>query len=99
MTSTSTDIWPDSDCGVCLAAYDREKLLSADRRKDEFLAMLSHELRNPLAAIRGSAWILGHSPPGGQAASQAQAIIERQIAQLGRLVDDLLDVTRINRTR
>ena len=72
-------------------------LREADRRKDEFLAMLSHELRNPLAPIRNSLYILDRAAPGGTQATEAQAIIDRQVAQLTRLVDDLLDVTRIAR--
>jgi len=72
-------------------------LREADRRKDEFLAMLSHELRNPLAPIRGGIYILEHAAPGGEQARRAHAVIDRQVAHLTRLVDDLLDVTRISR--
>jgi PAS domain S-box-containing protein len=72
-------------------------LLEADRRKDEFLAMLSHELRNPLAPIRNSAYILRHADLASGQASRAQRVIERQTEHLTRLVDDLLDVTRIAR--
>jgi two-component system CheB/CheR fusion protein len=72
------------------------QLADADRRKDEYLAMLSHELRNPLAAIKNSLYIVERAPPGGDQAMQAQAVMERQIAQLERFVDDLLDVTRIS---
>ncbi len=74
-----------------------ERLREADRRKDEFLGMLSHELRNPLAPIRNSLYILDHSEPGGQQARRAKEIASRQIAYMTRLVDDLLDVTRIAR--
>jgi signal transduction histidine kinase/CheY-like chemotaxis protein len=73
------------------------KLVEADRRKDEFLGMLSHELRNPLAPIRNSTYILRHAAPGSEQARRAQAVIERQTEHLTRLVDDLLDVTRIAR--
>jgi PAS domain S-box-containing protein len=69
----------------------------ADRRKNEFLAMLSHELRNPLAPIRNSLYLLAHAPPAGDQARRAQAIIDRQVGQMTRLVEDLLDVTRIAR--
>jgi PAS domain S-box-containing protein len=72
-------------------------LREADRRKDEFLAMLSHELRNPLAPIRSAIHILERAVPGGEQARKAQAIIDRQAGHLARLVDDLLDVTRITR--
>jgi signal transduction histidine kinase len=73
------------------------KLVEADRRKDEFLGMLSHELRNPLAPIRNSTYILQHAEPGSEQALRAQAVIQRQTEHLMRLVDDLLDVTRIAR--
>jgi PAS domain S-box-containing protein len=72
-------------------------LLEADRRKDDFLAMLSHELRNPLAPIRNSTYILQRAEPGSEQARRAQSIIDRQTEHLTRLVDDLLDVTRIAR--
>lgn len=72
-------------------------LREADRRKDEFLAVLSHELRNPLAPIRNSVFVLAHSEPGGERACSAQLVIERQVTHLTRLIDDLLDVTRIAR--
>ena len=74
-----------------------ERLKEADRRKDEFLGMLSHELRNPLAPIRNSIYILRHTEAGSDQAARAQAVIERQTEHLTRLVDDLLDVTRIAR--
>ena len=73
------------------------ELRDADRRKTEFLAMLSHELRNPLAPIRNSLFVLDRSPPGGDKARHAQAVIARQVNHLARLVDDLLDITRISR--
>jgi PAS domain S-box-containing protein len=72
-------------------------LREADRRKDEFLATLSHELRNPLAPIRNSVFVLSRSAPGSEAAHRAQVIIDRQVTHLTRLIDDLLDVTRIAR--
>jgi PAS domain S-box-containing protein len=72
-------------------------LREANRRKDEFLGMLSHELRNPLAPIRNSLYILGRAAPGGEQARRALQVIERQVQHTTRLVDDLLDVTRISR--
>ena len=75
----------------------KERLEEIDRRKDEFLGMLSHELRNPLAPIRNAVYILERAEPGGEQARRARSVIERQSAQLTRLVDDLLDVTRIAR--
>jgi signal transduction histidine kinase len=74
-----------------------DELRAADRRKDEFLGMLSHELRNPLAPIRNSIYILKHAEAHGPQAARAKAIIERQVEHITRLVDDLLDVTRIAR--
>jgi PAS domain S-box-containing protein len=72
-----------------------ERLREADRRKDEFLGMLSHELRNPLAPIRSSVYVLRHA--GAAEVGAALEVIERQVDHLTRLVDDLLDVTRIAR--
>jgi PAS domain S-box-containing protein len=74
-------------------------LLEADRRKNEFLAVLSHELRNPLAPIKNSLFVLDHAAPGSERARRARTIIERQVVQLASLVDDLLDVTRITRNK
>ncbi|HEX9051056.1 MAG TPA: response regulator [Anaeromyxobacter sp.] len=74
-----------------------EALREADRRKDEFLAILSHELRNPLAPIRNSVYLLSRVDPGSPQAARARQVIERQSIHLTRLVDDLLDVTRISR--
>src|SRR5690606_27560893 len=70
------------------------RLAEADQRKDEFLATLAHELRNPLAPIRFALEHLkaGAPPP---VAGRAREVIERQVGQLVRLVDDLLDVARI----
>jgi PAS domain S-box-containing protein len=74
-----------------------QALREADRRKDEFLGMLSHELRNPLAPIRNSIYILDHADPAGEQARRARAVLQRQTEHLTRLVDDLLDVTRVAR--
>lgn len=73
-----------------------EGLRAADRNKNEFLAQLSHELRNPLAPIRNGLYLLDQAPPGSEQAARALAIVRRQTDQLARLVDDLLDVTRIS---
>jgi two-component system CheB/CheR fusion protein len=74
-----------------------EALRVADRNKNQFLAMLSHELRNPLAPIRNSLYILDRASPGGEQAKRAHAVIDRQVGYMTRLIDDLLDVTRIAR--
>ena len=70
------------------------ELLEADQRKDEFLATLAHELRNPLAAIRFAVESLKPGEPSASAA-RAREVVDRQVRQLVRLVDDLLDVSRI----
>jgi PAS domain S-box-containing protein len=73
------------------------ELRDLDRRKNEFLSLLSHELRNPLAPIRNSLHLLDHAPPGGPQAARARRVLVRQTEHLTKLVDDLLDVTRISR--
>ncbi len=72
-------------------------LRETDQRKDEFLAMLAHELRNPLAPIRNAAHVLGRLGLNEPRVNWAQNIIERQVAHLTHLVDELLDVSRIAR--
>ncbi len=74
-----------------------ERLDEAGRRKDEFLAMLAHELRNPLAPIRNSLYVLEVSPHEPAIVVEMRDIMRRQIEHLVRLVDDLLDVSRITR--
>jgi PAS domain S-box-containing protein len=74
-----------------------EALRDADRRKDEFLATLAHELRNPLAPIRNALAILRRAGDDGDVAGQARDVMERQLRQMVRLIDDLLDVSRITR--
>jgi PAS domain S-box-containing protein len=73
------------------------ELSEADRRKNEFLAMLAHELRNPLAPIRNALNILKLSEQDGKAAVSTTDMMDRQLGQLIRLVDDLLDISRISR--
>jgi PAS domain S-box-containing protein len=75
----------------------RLTLEESDRSKSQFIAMLSHELRNPLAPIRNSLHILDRAAPGGEQARRAHTVIDRQVGHLTRIVDDLLDVTRISR--
>jgi PAS domain S-box-containing protein len=74
-----------------------EALREADRRKSDFLAVLSHELRNPLMPIRNGLFLLDHAEPGSERARRAREIIERQITHITRLIEDLLDITRIDR--
>jgi PAS domain S-box-containing protein len=73
-----------------------EALREADTRKDEFLATLAHELRNPLAPLRNGLTILRMGDGTGPAAVRARELMERQLAHLVRLVDDLLDVSRVS---
>jgi PAS domain S-box-containing protein len=74
-----------------------EALKEADKRKDEFLAMLAHELRNPLAPIRNAVHVIKVLGPPDPNLRRAEGLIERQVEHLARLVDDLLDVSRITR--
>jgi signal transduction histidine kinase/ActR/RegA family two-component response regulator len=77
------------------AAGAQVALRDADRHKDEFLAMLSHELRNPLAALTTAAHVLRVAKPGDTADASARGVIERQAEHMARLIEDLLDLTRV----
>jgi PAS domain S-box-containing protein len=85
-------VWPLMERARAL-----QSLREADRRKDEFLAMLAHELRNPLAPIRTAVEVLRDTGGGAPDAARARDVIERQARVLTRLVDDLLDVSRFTR--
>jgi signal transduction histidine kinase/ActR/RegA family two-component response regulator len=76
-----------------------ERFREADRRKDEFLATLAHELRNPLAPIRNAVEIMRLTESDPAASAHARQLLERQLKQLVRLIDDLLDVSRITQGR
>jgi signal transduction histidine kinase/CheY-like chemotaxis protein len=100
----ATRVGPAADMKVALMFRDitertrvEQAFRDADRRKDEFLAMLAHELRNPLAPIAAAAELLQIS--GGDAArvGQASAVIGRQVRHISGLIDDLLDVSRVTR--
>jgi signal transduction histidine kinase len=71
------------------------QLAEADRHKDEFLAMLAHELRNPLAPIRNAVSLLRRRPGGDSVVGEMSAMLDRQVGHLAQLVDDLMDVARI----
>ena len=75
----------------------QELLKEADKRKDEFLATLAHELRNPLAPVRNAVQLLRVADPAHIDVRRAYDIIDRQVSQMSRLVDDLLDLSRITR--
>jgi signal transduction histidine kinase len=77
----------------------RQQLEEADRQKNEFLAMLAHELRNPLAPIRNAGELLSRTLVSDPHAQSALATVERQVKHLTRLVDDLLDISRITQGR
>ncbi len=87
--------------GTCTDVHERrsseQALRIADRRKDEFMAVLAHELRNPLAPIRNAVHVLKVCREDDARSGWARNIIERQVDQMSRLLDDLLDVTRIAR--
>lgn len=74
-------------------------LLDADRRKDEFLATLAHELRNPLAPIRNAMRIISGRADADANVGRAKEVVERQLKHMVRLIDDLMDVSRITRGR
>ncbi|MCY7313460.1 MAG: response regulator, partial [Pseudoxanthomonas sp.] len=74
-----------------------DELAQADRRKDEFLAILAHELRNPLAPISNALHAMRQTGGNQAAVQSAHVMMERQLSQMTRLIDDLLDVSRISR--
>jgi two-component system CheB/CheR fusion protein len=76
-----------------------QELREVDQRKNEFLAVLSHELRNPLTPVRNSLYVLRNAVPGSAQAKRAEDVIDRQTTQLARLVDDLLDITRVSQNK
>ena len=88
-------------CGAVRDITQRKEmeleLQEANRRKDEFLAMLSHELRNPLATIRNAVSMLEQLRPDHADLNWCNDILDRQVRQLTRIVDDLLDVSRVSR--
>jgi CheY-like chemotaxis protein len=82
---------------ISAQVHAREALREADRRKDEFLATLSHELRNPLAPLRNALQVLRVAERETSAATPIHEMMERQVNHLVRLVDDLLEMSRISR--
>ena len=87
--------WVGSDSDVHEQKQLSESLQEASRRKDEFLATLAHELRNPLAPLRNGLQIIKLVPHDMTKVERAVAIMDRQLNQMVRLIDDLLDVSRI----
>jgi PAS domain S-box-containing protein len=82
-----------------LADSQKQALEESDRRKDEFLAVLAHELRNPLGALRNATEVLRLVPSDSAEGGKARSILERQVRLMGRMVDDLIDVARISSGR
>jgi PAS domain S-box-containing protein len=95
LLSTGQTMWEGIFMDVTASKHAEQALRDADRRKDEFLAMLAHELRNPLAPIRNAAHILSLLAIPDPRVERSTEIIERQVQHMTRLVDDLLDVSRI----
>jgi PAS domain S-box-containing protein len=83
--------------GWIATGMDIQDAKDGERRRNEFLAMLAHELRNPLAPIRNAVAILARKGSQDPEVAWSQAVIERQLDQLSRLIDDLLDIERISR--
>ncbi len=94
---------PQRLIGVSLDITERKRteqaFRDADRRKDEFLALLAHELRNPLAPIRNGLQVMRLAAGDPDAVSKSRDIMERQLGHMVRLIDDLLDVSRISRNK
>ncbi len=97
---------PDGRPGVVCYYYDstklrqaEQRLKEADQKKDEFLAALAHELRNPLAPIRNGLQIIKLAGGDAAAVERCRTMMERQVEQMTRLMDDLMDLSRISRSR
>ncbi len=84
---------------VAALQQSEQALKEADRRKDEFLATLAHELRNPLAPIRNSLEVMKRAGNDPEVIEKSRGTMDRQLTQMVRLVDDLIDVSRISRNR
>ena len=91
--------WVGVHIDVTEARQASEALREADRRKDEFLAILAHELRNPLAPLRSAASVLGHADLTQSELDASRDIINRQVRHMAWLLDDLLDISRISAGR
>lgn len=87
--------WFGTQTDVTAQREMQETLEEAHLRKDEFIAILAHELRNPLAPVRTAVEILKRASPAEPALARAHAVIERQVVHMARLIDDLLDIARI----
>jgi PAS domain S-box-containing protein len=92
----------NGETSICMVVTDlteqkqHQGLQEANRRKDEFLAMLAHELRNPLAPIRNALYLLKRGEMDRSSSAEVRSMMERQVDHLARLIDDLMDVSRIS---
>ncbi len=90
-------------CRYVTVAYERlrlvQELRDSDSKKDEFIALLAHELRNPLAPIRNGLEVMRHAAGDVALVDQTRAMMDRQLTHMVRLIDDLLDVSRISRNK
>jgi PAS domain S-box-containing protein len=102
--SLTTTGWPNGDrlnlivtdlSEILEATSSRDRAQHDSRTKDEFLAMLAHELRNPLGAISNAVRVLELAPPEGAPAARAHEVIARQVGHISHLIDELLDVERV----
>ena len=89
--------WFGTNTDVTPLHTAQDKLRAADRRKDEFLAMLAHELRNPLAPIATGAELLKHASGNAAQVQETSRVIARQVDHMSKLVEDLVDVSRVTR--
>ncbi|RZJ25004.1 MAG: response regulator, partial [Haliea sp.] len=91
--------WFGTTTNIETARAAAETLRNADRQKDEFLATLAHELRNPLAPIRTAVQLLASPASSDSTRSRATSVIERQVSHMAHLLDDLIDIARITQRR
>src|SRR2546423_1519156 len=89
--------------GACIditgRKHDEEELREADQKKDQFLALLAHELRNPLAPLRNGLQVMRLAGGDANAVAQARSMMDRQLGHMVRLIEDLLDISRISRNK
>ena len=93
----NVDRWAGIHLDIARLKHTEQALREADRRKDEFLATLAHELRNPLAPIRNAVYILNSANADERQRQRARDVIDRQVRHMSLLLDDLLDVSRVTR--
>jgi signal transduction histidine kinase/ActR/RegA family two-component response regulator len=91
--------WFGAASDITFRKQAEEALKEADRKKDDFIALLAHELRNPLAPIRNGLQVMRLAADNKAAVAQSREIMERQLSHMVRLIDDLLDVSRVSRNK